>query len=184
DALSSRYGIGVGAPELLAYCYALLSASGFTRRFAEQLRTPGPRVPLAADYATFSRGVRLGEKALAVHTYRSLTPGRAKLAREIGEGLPTGFGYDAPQACLWLGDGCLAPVSDDVWAYGVSGYRVVSSWLRRRVRPARGKSPLDAIGLERWEARLTSELLELVWLIEHTLDLGCELDALLDEAIG
>jgi hypothetical protein len=56
----------------------------------------------------------------------------------------------------------------------------VKGWLRRRISRT-GKSPLDAIGASRWEPQLTRELLELLWLIEATLALGPDLDALLDQ---
>jgi hypothetical protein len=72
-------------------------------------------------------------------------------------------------------------VSHAVWAFSVSGYRVVNGWLRRRLRRT-GKSPLDAIGASRWEPELTRELLELLWLIDATLAHGPALDALLDHA--
>jgi hypothetical protein len=79
-----------------------------------------------------------------------------------------------------LGDACFGPVSPEVWGYAVSGYRVVNGWLRRRVL-RRGKSALDAIEPPRWDARLTTELLELLWLVEATLARGAALDALLDQ---
>jgi hypothetical protein len=80
-----------------------------------------------------------------------------------------------------VGDGCFGPVSPDAWAYAISGYRVVNGWLRRRVRHS-GKSLLDAIGPACWDAQLTRELLELLWLVEATLARGAALDALLDQA--
>ncbi len=180
ENLSQRYAVDVEPEQLMAYCYAVLSAPSYTRRFAEELRTPGPRVPLPPDRATFARGVRLGESLLAVHTYRSTAPGRARVVSEIGTTLPTRFGYDAAQYTVWLGEGCVAPVSENEWAFSVSGYRVLSNWLRRRLRgrtSRRARSPLDAIAPDGWDASLSRELLELVWLLEATLKLGPELDA-------
>jgi hypothetical protein len=181
--LSERYGAVVTAEQLFAYSYTVLSSPSYTRRFAEELRTPGPRVPLPPDGATFSHGVRLGAKLLAVHTFQTAAVGRAKVHHPIGPGLPARSGYDAVNCALWLGDGCVGPVNEDVWAYGVSGYRVVPNWVRRRVRPRkRGKSPLDAIGPVRWDPSLTFELLQLLWLVEATVELGPELDAVLGAA--
>ena len=129
---------------------------------------PGPRVPLALVAATFGRGVALGEELLAIHTYQRVTPGAAQVLREIGQGLPLDFGYETATGSVWLGDGRIGPVSDEMWAFSVSGYRVANAWLRRRLR-RRGKSPLDAIGPAGWDATLTRELLELLWLLEATL---------------
>jgi hypothetical protein len=183
ERLSSRYGFSVAAPELMAYCYAVLSAPSYTRRFADELRTPGPRVPLPGDEATFRRGVSLGESLLRVHTYRRVRPSAARVVDELDSAYPDAYRYDADRERLWLAGGCVGPVGREAWAYSVSGYAVVNGWLRRRIRRT-GKSPLDAIGPSRWEPQLTRELLELLWLIEATLALGPALDALLDQTIG
>jgi hypothetical protein len=177
--LSARYGIEVSAPELMAYCYALLSAPSYTRRFAEELRTPGPRVPLAGELEVFCRGVNLGAVLMATHTYREVVAGQARVLHPVGDAYPRSFGYDVTRECVWVDDWCLGPVSPEVWAYAVSGYRVINGWLRRRL-VRRGKSSLDSIRPAGWDARLTGELLELLWLVEATLARSAALDALLD----
>jgi predicted helicase len=181
--LSQIYGLSVDAEQLLAYGYAVLAAPSYTRRFAEELRTPGPRVPLPIDGATFSRGAKLGQRLLDVQTYRRVASGRARVQQGIGEAVPMRSGYDAAQASVWLGEGFVGPVGQEVWGYSVSGYHVISNWLRRRLpRRGRRKSPLDAVGPTRWDPSLTHELLELVWLVEATVELGPELDQLLGDA--
>jgi hypothetical protein len=178
ERLSSRYRLEVEAADLMAYCYAVLSAPTYTRQFAEELRTPGPRVPLPLDAGIFSEGVSLGEQLIAIHTYRHVQPGAARAIGDVGDAFPGAYAYDAARECLRLGDACFGPVSPELWAYGVSGYRVVNGWLRRRLL-RRGRSPLDSIGPAHWDATLTAELLELLWLVEGTLARGPALDALL-----
>ena len=58
-----------------------------------------------------------------------------------------------------------------VWHYSVSGLQVVKSWLGYRSLERKGKksSPLDAIRPERWD--FTEELLELLWVLEATIEL-------------
>jgi hypothetical protein len=185
ERLSQHYARGLVAEQLFAYCYAVLVAPSYTRRFAEELRTPGPRVPLPPDRATFSRGVRLGATLLAVHTYQTPAVGLAKVLHSVGPALPARFGYDSADCTVWLDDGRVGPVSSAVWAFSVSGYGVVRNWLRRRLggrRTGRRQSPLDAIGLTGWDPSLTDELLQLLWLVEATVELGPALDAFLDEA--
>jgi predicted helicase len=64
-----------------------------------------------------------------------------------------------------------AAIDDAVGNYSVSGLRVVKSWLRyRRAEP--------------WTDALTRELLELLWVIEATLELLPLLDALLTEVVA
>ena len=72
---------------------------------------------------------------------------------------------------LHVGKGQFAPVSSAVFNYEVSGLKVVQSWLGYRMKAGKGKksSPLDDIRPERWTAQFTQELLELLWVLEHTL---------------
>jgi hypothetical protein len=179
--LYDQYGFEVSAPQLMAYCYALLSAPGYTRCFEEELREPGPRLPLTRDASRFRRGADLGELLLRLHSYREIRVGAARLIRQVGDPYPRAYGYDASEEVVGLGDGAVGPVSPAVWAFSVSGYRVLGNWLRRRVAPI-GKSPLDAIGPTAWSTELTDELLQLAWLLEATLEHHPELDALLDDA--
>ncbi len=71
-----------------------------------------------------------------------------------------------------MGDGEFTPVEPEEWEFEVSGLKVVQSWLAYRMKNRSGKksSPLDELGPERWTAEFTSELLRLLWILEHTLD--------------
>jgi hypothetical protein len=132
---------------------------------------------VTTDAALFRRGVELGERLFALHTYGHVARGRAEIRRTIGPELPQAYAYDGET--LSLGAGQIAPIDESVWSYSVSGYRVLPNWLRRRVRPSR-RSALDQIQPETWTHALTQEVLELVWLLEATLALEPALDALLD----
>jgi hypothetical protein len=70
-----------------------------------------------------------------------------------------------------VGTGCFKPVAREVYEFEVSGLKVVQSWLGYRMRSGKGKksSPLDDIRPERWTAQFTTELLELLWVLEATL---------------
>ncbi len=180
--LSDRYGSEVTPEALMAFCYALMNAPSYTQRFEEELRTPGPRIPLTADPDVFARGAAMGEALLRLHTYREIGVGEAQLVRRI-EGLPATYEYEPHRQVLHVGNGAIGPVSHESWAFTVSGYRVLNGWLRRRVE-TKHKSPLDASSLRAWPEVLTRELLELVWLLEATVARQQELDALLDEAVS
>jgi hypothetical protein len=190
--LSDAYGRAVGPEALFAYCYALLSTPGYVDRFAEELREPGPRVPLTPDADLFERVARVGRHLVWLHTFGerfgprvTLPPGRARCSSPIGDAHVTRVAYDAVTETLAVGDGRIEPVAHDVWAFSVSGLRVVPSWLGYRIeRPRRrATSPLDGI-LPRWSAELTRELLELVWVLEASLQLRPELDALLEAVLS
>ena len=63
----------------------------------------------------------------------------------------------------------------------MSGYEVVKGWLgfRMKQRSGRKSSPLDEIRPAAWTAALTTELLELLWVLEATVAAQPELNALL-----
>jgi len=71
-----------------------------------------------------------------------------------------------------VGDGRFAPVSKAIWEFEVSGFKVVQSWLGYRMRERKGKksSPLDNIHPEVWTHEFTREFLELLWVLEKTLE--------------
>jgi hypothetical protein len=73
-----------------------------------------------------------------------------------------------------------------VYAHRVSGLHVVGSWLDYRMRRGAGRrsSPLDEIRPTVWPAAFTEELLRLLWVIEHTIRLGPELDETLDRIVS
>jgi Type ISP C-terminal specificity domain/N-6 DNA Methylase len=69
DALSKRFGVEVSELDLLCYVAAVVSHPGYTARFAEQLETPGVRVPLTADAEIFAGAVELGREVVWASTY-------------------------------------------------------------------------------------------------------------------
>jgi hypothetical protein len=176
--------LGVTAEMLLAYCYALLGTRSYVARFEEELRTPGPRIPLTADAEVFSRAVGLGRQLLAIHTYTKVPTGKARWLTRIGGDYPHEFTYDQSQLVLQIGQGKLGPVSEAVWTYSISGFRPLRAWMHRRVEPKKGKSPLDGITPRMWTAAMSQELLELVWLLEATVALEPALAAVLDDVVS
>jgi hypothetical protein len=165
---------------------------------------PGPRLPVTRDAALFARAVALGRRLLWLHTYGERyvpvgqKPGRlpggvARCLKGIpssSEGYPENFAYTpgptSDTGVLRVGEGEFAPVSQAVWEFSVSGYSVVKGWLGFRMKERSGKksSPLDDIRPAAWTAMLTQELLELIWVLEATIDTQPKADALLKEIIA
>ena len=88
------------------------------------------------------------------------------------EGCPTAFRYDGATRTLHVGEGEYAPVAPEVYGFEVSGLKVVQSWLRYRMRDGAGRasSPLDGIRPGCWTSRFTTELLEVLWVLEATVE--------------
>lgn len=106
------------------------------------------------------------------YRYGSVPQGSARCIKSVSAvEYPKDFGYDAATEVLRVGDGEFAPVSPDVYDYSVSGLQVVKSWLgyRKLNRSGRKSSRLDDIRPDRWE--FAGELLDLLWVLERTVEL-------------
>ena len=198
ELLGERYGQPVEAEVLFSYAYALLASPEYVKTFWEELALPGPRLPLTKDAALFAEGAALGRKLIGLHTYgeRFLPPG-AKFGHippgvarcQVGipadpASYPDRFHYDPATQELHIGKGLFAPVRREVWSFSLSGFEVVKSWLAYRMRDRSGKksSPLDDIRPERWV--FDGELLNLLWVLDHTVDLQPALAALLEKVLA
>lgn len=199
ESLGNKLSIIVTPENLLAYCYAILSAPSYTRRFREELEIPGPHVPITSEPRLFERAIALGRELVWLHTYgeRFVPPGQRagripqgqaryeKTIPQRADAYPEKHSYDEIKRELHVGEGVFAPVSPEVRAFQVSGLDVIGSWLDYRMKGGAGRksSPLDDIRPTIWPEAFSKELLELLWVLERTVALGPELDSLLDEVI-
>ena len=196
--LGAELGCEIEHEDLFAYCYALLASPEYVERFSEELTVPGPRVPLTKDRALFRQGAALGSELIRLHTYgerfaetgkREALRGAARCTRPVGEerdAYPQGFDYDEWQRTLRVGVGEFQPVRPEVWEFSVSGLQVVKSWLGYRMRDGAGRrsSPLDEIRPTRWPAEFTRELLQLLWVLEATVERWPAMAELLDAVVA
>ncbi|MBL0062196.1 MAG: hypothetical protein IPP40_12120 [bacterium] len=172
--------------DLYAYTYAPLSASNYSNMFREELSTPGPRIPITKDKKLFAEVAAQGRNLIWLHTYaerfvpkgknRGKVPkGRAKCLQGVPEGeddYPDKYYYDQAGQTLHINGGRFAPVSKEVFEFSVSGLKVVQSWLNYRMKKGAGKksSELDKIRPTNWTNELTTELPELLWVLEATIE--------------
>jgi len=185
EVLSQGLGIPVSPEDLFAYVYAILFSPDYVQTFWDELTIPGPRVPITRSPKLFQQTVQLGRKLLWLHTYGErfvpsdqkagrIPPGKARC--KVGtpstpEEYPEDFSYSYSDRELRVGKGIFENVRPQVWEFSVSGFEVVKSWLGYRMRNRKGKksSPLDDIRPETWE--FDEELLDLLWVLDHTIDL-------------
>lgn len=196
--VSSRIGQPVSAEDFFAYCYAILAGPAYAATFAEELTIPGPRIPITANPKLFDEAVALGRGLLFLHTYGERFVPKSQRAGRIPSGTikcakgtsddpaeyPESFEYDAAKRELAVGDGRFTNVAREIWEFEVSGYKVVQRWLAGRMRDRSGKrsSPLDDIRPERWT--FDEELLNLLWVLEHTIAKYPAHEALLDRILA
>ena len=189
--LAKIYGQAIKAEDVMAYVAALMAHPGFIARFAPDLVRPGLRIPITAEATLFAEAVALGSEVIWLHTFgerfndpAAKRPKQApRLPKESAptipanggipsapEPLPDAMDYDPVARRLKVGKGYVENVTPEMWAYEVSGKRVLWQWFsyrrRDRSKPLIGEkrppSPLDAIQPEGWLPEYTADLLDLL----------------------
>lgn len=185
DLLANTYRREVTPEDFLAYVYGVLAHPALTARYADELSTRELRVPITKDATLFADVREVGAKLLWLHTYgeryipkghhRGQVPkGKARCTKPVPgdkDNYPDTYGYNDASKTLHVGAGAFAPVTPEVYNFEVSGLQVVQSWLGYRMKNPKGKksSPLDEIRPEKWTGDFTTELLELLWILEATI---------------
>ncbi len=137
-ALSEAYGEGVAPETVFDAILALLSASSYTVRFAEDLEDTFPHIPFPAALGTLSDAAAIGAEIRALQGF-ARDPDPARLPDGLGnvEVRPTGpiadpdYGDGKLTLCA-DGSGVLTGIPASVWEFSVSGYRVLPRWLEAR----------------------------------------------------
>lgn len=206
--LSDAYERPVTAKEIFAYLAAVLGSPAYTERFAEELRTPGLRVPVTAEVDLFDQAVDVGQELLWLHSFgqafadpgtgRPIGPPRAPEATrpkmhvpiaEPGGALPDRLDYDSETETLFIGEGQIAPVKEGVYRYTVGRTNVLRSWLdfrwaRRDTRATRDperSSPLDEITHTQWHSLFDDDLVDILNVLALLEDLHPQQTQLLDQ---
>ena len=196
DTLSAAFQRIITPEDFLAYIYGVLAHPAFTTRFREELETRELHVPITKDAVLFERVSGFGARLVWLHTYgerfvpEGEQPGRvpsgsARCTQTVPgntAGYPSSFTYAEATRTLHVGAGAFAPVAPDIYEFDVSGLKVVQSWLKYRMRKGAGRksSTLDDIRPARWTSVFTTELLELLWVLEATVALYPEQERLLN----
>lgn len=186
--LGETYGQEVEPEAMLAYVAAVAAHPAYVARFRANLKQPGLRIPITADGDLFHQAATLGREVVWLHTFgERFAEGRPQGAPRVIDGpeptipkdgalprtlaeMPHDLTYDAAERRLKIGTGHIDNVAPEVWAYEVSGKRVISQWwsYRRadRSKPPMGDkrppSPLSAIQPTEWPAEYTTELLNVL----------------------
>lgn len=195
EILSDAYDHPVSPEDFAAYLYGILAQPRFTREYFDELAGCEIRVPITKDAALFEEVGTIGRRLLYLHTYGERFVGAASdgaidgVARciepvpESVGGYPKSYSYNAETKLIKVGSGAFGPVSPEVYGFEVSGLRVVQSWLGYRMKEGAGRrsSPLDEIRPESWTAQLTTDLLDLLHVLEETVGFRREQSRLLDE---
>ena len=183
--MTNNYGYAVTPQDFVAYLYGIMAHPAYTKRYYKELATRQVRLPLTKDSELFGRIRDIGGRLLWLHTYgeryipdgyqRGQIPqGESRCTTAVPmteEDFPESFDYDDASNTLHVGAGQFAPITSEVYEFQVSGLKVVQSWLKYRMRDGAGRksSPLDDIRPTAWPPHFTTELLELLWVLESTI---------------
>ncbi len=186
ETLSQTLRASVTPEDFVAYVYGALAQPAFCGRFSDHLSARELRVPITRDPALFKKVRGVGAHLLWLHTYGErfvptgkpagqVQPGSSRCVAAVpsdAESYPESFAYDAGCQTLQVGAGQFAPVRPEVFEFQVSGFHVVKSWLGYRMKRGGGRksSPLNDIRPSNWTAAFTAELLELLWVLEATVE--------------
>lgn len=201
--MSTLSGEQVAAADLIAYIAGVTAHSGFTERFADELDTPGIRVPITTDPALFQQAIDVGRQVIWLHTYAERfadlcgidirypagDPRRITNLTAV-DSMPAAMTYDPDSATIHLGDGSFGPVPQQVWDYTIGGRDVLKSWFNyRKANPTgRKTSPLDNINAPAWAPQWNGELIDLASVLSRLVELEPAqarlLDAILDKPVA
>lgn len=184
EMLGKRFSLTVKPEDFAGYAYGILAQPEYSRLFADDLSNGEVHVPITKDKKLFMKVSEFGKNLIWIHTYGNrlfdcdhppeAIKGKARCTQDVSnlnDKYPNEFRYDEDHRKLHVGDGVFAPVSPDIWEFEVSGLKVVQSWLGYRMRERKGKksSPLDDQPTV-WTHEFTRELLELLWVLEITVE--------------
>jgi hypothetical protein len=200
ELLTHTYHRKVTPEDFVAYLYGVLAQPAFTDRYATELESRQLRVPITKNGRLFVRVRNVGARLLWFHTYGErfvpkkkprghIPAGEAKCLKAVSgdpDSYPDSFEYDYATQTLRVGSGAFQPVGAEVFEFQVSGLKVVQSWLKYRMKKGAGKksSPLDDIRPERWTREFTTELLQLLWVLDATTKEYPKQSQLLDAVIA
>jgi hypothetical protein len=136
--LAANYGAPVSAEDAFHAILALLSATSYTLRFAEDLEDVFPHVPFPSDHALFLTAAELGREIRTVESF-GRPPGAKFLTRVVArvetEATDTLHASDWTDGKLFLcanQTGRVSGITEAIWSFSVSGYRLLPRWLAAR----------------------------------------------------
>jgi Type ISP C-terminal specificity domain/N-6 DNA Methylase len=137
-SLGEAYGQAVKPEDVFDAILALLSATSYTRRFAEDLEDVFPHIPFPADHGVLLRAVAVGREIRAVETFtrqpRKQPAAFCRLASEpaVGSVLANVTYRDGDIVLCADGTGRVTGIPEAVWSFSISGYRVLPRWIEGR----------------------------------------------------
>ncbi len=137
--LAMTYGRPVTPEDVFDAMLALLSATSYTLRFAEDLEDVFPHIPFPSAHSVFKRAAAIGAEIRSLETF-ARKPGDAFLTAKLARQETDANGVLADSIDLKDGEiilcadgsGRLSGIPENIWQFAVSGYRLLPRWLGAR----------------------------------------------------
>jgi hypothetical protein len=171
--------------------------------FADELVTPGIRVPITVDRELWDEVVAIGREVVWTQTYGE-TFADAAASRPAGDvrfkagnprrilnnktvvEMPSTMTYNSEAGVVEADGGEWGPVRPEVLNYTVGGRPIVKSWFDYRKANPAGKrtSPLDHIHLDTWPGEWSTEFTDLLTVVTRLVELEPVQAGLLQRALA
>ncbi|MBO9368806.1 MAG: N-6 DNA methylase [Chloroflexi bacterium] len=131
--LSAAYGFTPTPEEVLAYIYAVLYSPTYRQKYAQELRTDFPRIPITADADPFRQMTDLGQQLIALHLLRNPANTTAVKYQGQGSDVVKKVRYDAATGRVHINaDKYFEGITPEMWEYRIGGYQVLEKYLKDR----------------------------------------------------
>jgi predicted helicase len=175
--LAMAYGQPISPEDVFDCMLALLSATSYTLRFAEDLEDVFPHIPFPSDHEVFKRAAAIGAEIRSLETF-ARKPGDAFLTSALARQESDASGVvadsiDLKDGSITLcadGSGRLSGIPEAIWQFAVSGYRLLPRWLA-----ARAGQPVDRAFIK--------QLRDIAGRIVELIDLFDRADIVLEDAL-
>jgi len=144
-ALSVQYGEEPTPEDIFHYCYAVIFAPSYRKKFEAFLKMDFPQIPFTKDHSTFTKMVEYGKKLVELHLLESKDLNQP-LVRYQGTGDNTIEKVDPKDAekRVYINDSkYFEGIDPEVYDYDIGGYRVLESYLKERKKRGYLDSDLD-----------------------------------------
>jgi hypothetical protein len=120
---------------LLGYIYGILYCKAYRKKYASELRTSFPRIPLTSDKDLFLKISSIGRELIQLHLLSNPKIWQSMAGfPEVGSDIVEKITFDAANSRALINDKqYFSKIDPEIWEYEVGGYRVCERWLRERI---------------------------------------------------
>ncbi len=155
------------------YIFAILNSQEYRNRYEEFLKIDFPRIPIVKNKDLFFKIAKIGEELANIHLLRfektAFDTSKVSLHQgNMKDSLIVKKVKFLDKNRLWINNQTyFAGISRDVYEYYIGSYKICQKWLKRFKNYTLSKTEVNTF-------------INIVWVIEQTLQLSKEIDILID----